>query len=134
MTIAEALSQGLQVTVVGLLIVFSVLIILMIVMMLMKVFFYNPTQPKQNQIKKTSAPKVTKKSSETPDDELMAVISAAVASAMDESELIAVLTAAVAASMNTSTYNLKIKSYRRVENHSPAWNKAGLSDVINARF
>ncbi len=131
MTLNEALSQGLQVTVVGLLIVFSVLIILMLVMMLMKVVFYNPTQPKKEKVKKTPAPK---KTSGTPDDELMAVITAAVASAMDESELIAVLTAAVAASMNTSTYNLKIKSYRRVENTAPAWNKAGLRDVINARF
>ncbi len=133
MTLVQALTQGLQVTVIGLLIVFSVLITLMLVMMLMKVVFYNPTQPKKDKAKKASAPK-GKKSSQTPDDELMAVISAAVASTMDESELIAVLTAAVAASLNTSTYNLKIKSYRRVENAAPAWNKAGLRDVIDARF
>ena len=133
MTLAEALSQGLQVTVVGLTIVFSVLIILMLVMMLMKVVFYNPTQPKKEKVKKAPAPKA-KKSTGTSDDELMAVITAAVASAMDESELIAVLTAAVAASRNTSTYNLKIKSYRRVENAAPAWNKAGLRDVIDSRF
>ncbi len=133
MTLSEALSQGLQVTVVGLLIVFSVLIILMLVMMLMKVVFYNPTQPKKEKIKKAPTPKA-KKSSKAPDDELMAVITAAVASAMDETELVAVLTAAVAASMNTSTYNLKIKSYRRVDNAAPAWNKAGLRDVIDARI
>ena len=53
---------------------------------------------------------------------------------MDEEELVAVLTAAVAACMNTSTYNLKIKSFRRIENTSPSWNKAGLRDVIDSRF
>lgn len=131
MTLAEALGQGMEVTVIGLVIVFAVLIILMLVMMLMKVVFYNPTQPKQEKAKPTPKKKST---AGTPDDELMAVITAAVASAMDESELIAVLTAAVAASMNTSTYNLKIKSYRRVENTAPAWNKAGLRDVIDARI
>ena len=52
----------------------------------------------------------------------------------NDDELIAVLTAAVAASLNTSTYHLNIKSYRRIENTSPAWNKAGLRDVIDARF
>ena len=40
MTLAEALSEGLKVTVTGLIIVFSVLVILMIVMMIMKVVFY----------------------------------------------------------------------------------------------
>ena len=56
------------------------------------------------------------------------------AKAMDDKELIAVLTAAVAASLNTSTYNLQIKSYRRVGNSAPAWNKAGLQETINNRF
>ena len=45
--------------------------------------------------------------------------------ATDDSELIAVLTAAIAASLNTSTYNLKIKSYRRIDN---AWNKSGIRE------
>ena len=52
----------------------------------------------------------------------------------DEEELIAVLTAAVAASLNTSTYNLRIKSYRRTDNKMPAWNKAGVTETINNRF
>ena len=52
----------------------------------------------------------------------------------DECELIAVLTAAVAASLNTSAYNLKIKSYRRIFDSAPAWNRAGRVDIINARL
>ena len=116
MTLSEALSQGFQVTVTGLIIVFSVLIILMVVMMLMKVIFYRPEN------------KETQTKVEAPVPEVPAV------SAPDEGELIAVLTAAIAASLNTSTYHLNIKSYRRIENNTPAWNRAGLGDVINSRF
>ena len=117
MTLAEALSEGLKVTVVGLCIVFSVLIILMLVMMLMKVVFYKDPSKAVKEVK--AEPEMT---------------TAAVSEDIDETELIAVLTAAIAASLNTSTYNLNIKSYRRIENTSPAWNKAGLRDVIDSRF
>lgn len=126
MSLAEALGEGLQVTVIGLIIVFSVLIILMLVMMLMKVIFYKP----QNDAKTAQKPPAP----------APAPVSAAPAPApavqnsVDEGELVAVLTAAIAASLNTSTYHLNIKSYRRIENTSPAWNKAGLRDVIDARF
>ena len=44
MSLSQALGQGLMVTGVGLLIVFSVLIILMLVMMLMKKVFYKEPQ------------------------------------------------------------------------------------------
>lgn len=119
MTVAEALSQGLQVTVVGLCIVFSVLIILMLVLMAMKVVFYRPNKTESQKMAKTEVK--TQKPTSKKDD-------------MDEGELVAVLTAAIAASLNTSTYNLNIKSYKRVGNASPSWNKAGLTDVINSRY
>jgi len=121
MSVAEALSEGLKVTVVGLVIVFSVLIILMLVLMAMKVIFYKPA--------KSAEPK---KAAEEPKNKV--VEQTAGKPEIDEGELIAVLTAAVAASLNTSTYNLNIKSYRRIGNTSPSWNRAGLNDVINSRF
>ena len=126
MSLAEALGEGLQVTVIGLIIVFSVLIILMLVMMLMKVIFYKP----QNDAKTAQTPPAP---APVPVSAAPAPASA-VKNSMDEGELVAVLTAAIAASLNTSTYHLNIKSYRRIENTSPAWNKAGLRDVIDARF
>ena len=118
MTLAEALSEGLKVTVTGLIIVFSVLVILMIVMMIMKVVFYKENKPV----------------SATPKTEPTEVKVSESSADIEEGELIAVLTAAIAASLNTSTYNLNIKSYKRITNTSPAWNKAGLNDVIDARF
>lgn len=118
MTLSEALSEGLLVTFVGLVIVFAVLIILMLVMMAMKAIFYKEEKPSQT----VQAP--------VPVAEPVQTVSAPA----DDSELIAVITAAIAASLNTSTYNLKIKSYKRVGNTSPSWNRAGLSEVIESRF
>ena len=121
MTIGAALGQGLQVTVVGLCIVFGVLIILMLVLMAFKAIFYK--EPKKAAEALPNAESIALPAAHEPQPE-----------PKDDSELIAVLTAAIAASLNTSTYNLNIKSYRRIGNASPAWNKAGLDDVINSRF
>ncbi len=117
-TLGEAFATGGQTALIGMGIVFSVLIILMIVLMLFKVIFYR--EPK-----KEAAPAP---------EPIKAEESADMSADMDEEELIAVLTAAVAASLNTSTYNLNIKSYRRINNTRPAWNKAGLNETINNRF
>lgn len=118
-TLGEALATGGETTLIGLAIVFGVLIILMIVLMLFKVIFARtPKQPKET--------KTVSVQTETAEAEIKDEV--------DENELIAVLTAAVAASLNTSTYNLKIKSYRRTDNKMPAWNKAGVTETINNRF
>lgn len=115
LTLGEALKTGGTTTVLGLSIVFAVLIVLMIVLALFKVIFYR--EPKKQPALAVAEP-----------------VQAAAAEDTDEDELIAVLTAAVAASLNTSTYNLRIKSYRRTDNKMPAWNKAGLNETINNRF
>ena len=122
MSLSQALGQGLMVTGVGLLIVFSVLIILMLVMMLMKKVFYKEPQ-------KAETVQIEKKSDASVNNAAPPTLNAA-----QDPNLIAVLTAAVAVCMNTSTYNLKIKSYRRVDNNAPVWNKAGLNDAINSRY
>lgn len=122
MSLSEALGEGLMVTAVGLIIVFSVLIILMLVMMAMKKIFYK--EPQAND-KKTET--------QTADMQIDGKAETEVLNEEDPN-LIAVLAAAVAASLNTSAYNLKIKSYRRIGNNAPAWNKAGLRDTIDSRF
>lgn len=122
MSLSQALGEGLMVTGTGLLIVFSVLIILMLVMMLMKkVFYKDPSKAETNQTGKKSDASANNAAPPTTQ------------SAQDPN-LIAVLTAAVAVCMNTSTYNLKIKSYRRVDDNAPVWNRAGLNDAINSRY
>lgn len=123
MTVQEALMEGLKTTVVGLSIVFGVLIILMLVLMLFKVIFYKEApKAQQPKAKKVQQPKP-------------APAPAPAKPAEDDTELIAVLTAAVAASLNTSTYNLRIKSYRRVDTNSNAWNKAGIREnTVNKTY
>ena len=111
--LSDALSIGGMVTGAGLGIVFGVLVILMVVLMLFKVIFYKDSS-KKKEIKQEPINEVRQNTS--------------------NDELIAVLTAAIAASLNTSTYNLRIKSYRRIENTKPAWNKAGINETINNRF
>jgi len=119
--LSDALTTGGIVTGVGLSIVFGVLVILMIVLYLFKLIFY------KDPAKTVKATKVEEKKPQTTE------VKEAKNDA-DEDELIAVLTAAIAASLNTSTYNLRIKSYRRIENHKPAWNRAGTNETINSRF
>ena len=117
-SVSEALSVGGAVALQGMCIVFSVLILLMIVLFLMRVVFYkDPSKQKQVQ-----------QAAEAPAEAIDTEIDT------DDDELIAVLTAEVAASLNTSTYHLKIKSYRRVGNKAPAWNKAGLNETVSASF
>ena len=120
-TFGEAISEGLKVTGVGLLIVFGVLVILMCVLCLFKVIFYKDPAKKAPAAAAPAPAAAPTPAVKAEDD-------------MDEDELIAVLTAAVAASLNTSTYNLQIKSYRRVDAKRPAWNKAGVRETINNRF
>ncbi len=124
--LSEALAMGGETTVIGLAIVFGVLVILMIVLMLFKVIFYKDPKKQQKSAdtaKPTAAESVptvaveSEKSDEIPED-----------------ELVAILTAAVASSLNTSTYNLRIKSYRRVDGRQNAWNRAGLTETINNRY
>lgn len=117
---ADSLLVGVQVTVVGLIIVFAVLVILMFILKLMKVIF----APKEEKVKEKPIAKETVKAAVVEEKE----------QSEDEEEIVAVLTAAIAASLNASTYNLKIKSFRRIGNNSPAWNKAGLNETINSRF
>lgn len=117
--LSEALAMGGETTLLGLAIVFAVLIILMLVLMLFKVVFYK--DPSKQTVSVDTAESVE------PAAEIME-------NTTDEEELVAVLTAAVAASLNTSTYNLRIKSYRRTDNKMPAWNKAGVTETINNRF
>ena len=95
----DNLIKVLSVTLLGILIVFSALIILMLVLYLMKLFAPSEDGKKIEKAKETQAPKKTEKPA---------------VKDTDDEELIAVLTAAVAASLQTSAYNLRIKSYKRV--------------------
>ena len=110
----EKFIQGAVVAIIGICTVFTVLAILWGVLELMRVIF---SLKDKKQTAKTAAP-------------APAPAPAPVCAEEDDSELIAVLTAAIAASLNQSTYNLKIKSYRRVDS-APTWNRTARLDNLN---
>lgn len=56
------------------------------------------------------------------------------ASVDDESELVAVITAAIASSLSTSVSSIRVTNIRRIVDATPAWGKSGRNDVMNARF
>lgn len=112
----EKLSQGVPIAIIGYIMVFVVLAILWGIIELMRVAL-TAKKPKT----------VEKKVEEVKTPEPVQ----AVAEEADEGELVAVLTAAVAASLNTSTYNLRIKSFKRIDTKNNAWSNASRNDAIN---
>lgn len=52
----------------------------------------------------------------------------------DDSELIAVIAAAVAAALNRSTHDIIVRSVRRIQSHSPVWNRTGRQEQIRTRL
>ena len=108
-------AQGAVVAVIGLCTVFLVLMFLCGVLELMRIVFTAGKKPAE----KAAAPAPA----------AIPAAPAVPAAEEDDSELIAVLAAAVAASLNQSTYNLKIKSYRRVDT-APVWNRTARRDNV----
>lgn len=52
----------------------------------------------------------------------------------DDQELVAVLTTTIAMTMKTSVGNIVIRNIEKIEDHSPAWNRAGIIEQMNSRF
>ncbi len=110
-------SQGLPIAIIGYCMVFVVLSILWGFIELMRFFLTSKKTDATNmeEVKQVEAP-------------VQSVIDE---EQFDENELVAVLTAAVAASLNTSTYNLRIKSFKKIDTINNAWSNASLNDAIN---
>lgn len=102
------LTEGTTVTVMGLCVVFAVLIILWGLLELFRTFFSGKN-------KKGKSHEVT------------AVVSAI---ELTDDELVAVITGALASCLNTSTYRLRIKSLRQVEGRAPIWNRISRRENI----
>lgn len=111
---SDRIIEGVLVTVVGFLIVLLVLVILMLVVKTMT-FFVTPR--KKTELKESGP--VASLNSEA----------AAKDCDIPEEELIAIFAAAIASSLNTSTYNLNIKSYKLADSNVPAWNLASRNDL-----
>lgn len=108
--------QAVLIFVLGIGTVFAVLILLWAILKLMKVVFYREPKPAA-QVQQTAPAQLEPAATAQP-------------AAADDSELVAVLTAAVACCLNTSTYNLKIRSYRKLGGPESVWNSVSRKENI----
>ncbi|MCK8059545.1 MULTISPECIES: OadG family protein [unclassified Fusibacter] len=118
MTVGDKLTAGLMVTLIGMTITVLALLILWGAIVVMTKLIVK--QPKQ-------AVQVVKHEPAT-------VKSVVVEETEDNDELIAVITAAIAASLKTSIHNVVVKNIVRIPDETPAWASKGRVDQMNARF
>ena len=55
-------------------------------------------------------------------------------SLQDDNELVAVIASVIAMKMKTSVENIVIKNIEKLDDSSPAWNRAGIIEQMNNRF
>lgn len=113
-TPGEIIANGVIITIEGMLVVFFILILIMLVIYAMGLFSG-----------KNKSKNITEASNDSP------VIEETVEDVTNEEELIAVLTAAVAVCMGTSSSSVNIKSYKKI---SSAWGNAAKREVLDNRF
>lgn len=53
---------------------------------------------------------------------------------VDDTELVAVITAAVAANLNTSTHNIIVRNITRISDQTPSWAQMGRVDQISNKL
>ncbi len=123
MSRGEKFLASLQITLLGLIIVFIALIMLYFVINFMtkllngdqKKPVSTKTQitPTTNQVKEPLVEEATEEET------------------MDNNELVAIISAAIAATLNTSTHNIIVRNIVRVTDATPTWGKVGRINQVN---
>ncbi len=113
--VADKFYASLITTVLGMGITFSALIILLFTISLMRRIMVR--SPKSDQV--PSLPASASGVIETDDE---------------EEEIVAVISAALAASLQTSHKNIVIRNIRRVQDFQPQWNRAGIQNQLNSNI
>jgi sodium pump decarboxylase gamma subunit len=119
LSMADKLLAGLVTTLLGMGITFTALILLQLVISWMDRLINRPAADTAGTSETATAaePAVAKEST-----------------TRDDHELVAVLTAVIAMKLKTSVGNIVIRNIEKVEDRSPAWNRAGIIDQMNSRF
>ena len=112
LTVTQRLIAGLITTVLGMGITFLALIILQIVTSLFEKL--TPAHTAASQPFSAPAP-----------------AQATAQQSGDDDELIAAITVALAVQLQTATSTIVIRNIRKLEDHSPTWNKVGLAEQMN---
>ena len=130
MTMGERFLGSLQVTLLGVAVVFLALASLFIIIMLLDKFVHQAESgAEKRKAKKASAATATKEAT----DKSAGEVSVEDTKEEDMDQLVAVITAAVAASLHTSTHNIVVRNIVRTPDTAPAWNRLGRMQQINQR-
>ena len=113
MTLGDKLTGSMIVTLLGVGIVFAALILLFFTIVAMEKIIVKSQPKKEVELKPIN---------DVEEEETEDVV--------EDTELVAVITAAVASSLNTSTHNIIVRNITRVEDATPSWAKAGRINQI----
>lgn len=119
----EVMETALPITGLGMGIVFLILMILWGVLELFRIVFYEMPLKKEAALKAAAL----KEAPTSPQENQIQ----AQQEAEDENELIAVFAAAISSMMGTSANNLMIKSFRKIENNAPVWNRVSRREQLD---
>lgn len=114
LTAMQRLMAGLITTLLGMGITFVSLVILQFVIVLLAKLT-GETAPAKQQIGPEPAPTAA---------------TVAAANTQKDEELVAAITVALAVQLKTAASNVVIRNIRKVEDHSPVWNKVGLTEQM----
>ena len=117
---SDKLMAGLITTILGMSITFSALIILQFVISWMDKILNNSRG--EQTITPATEP-IAEKAPETKEEDLQ-----------DDNELVAVIASVIAMKMKTSVGNIVIKNIEKLDDRSPAWNRAGIVEQMNSRL
>lgn len=114
----EKLYGSIQITFFGILVVFIVLFILYIAINILSKLLNENKSPK----------------TEVSKEEVKAVDEVEEKENENDEELIAVITAAIASSMNKSTCDIRVNNIKRINDPTPAWGKFGRVEQISNKL
>lgn len=120
LSVSDKLTAGLVTTLLGMGITFSALVILQ--------FIISWMDKGLNRKKKTKAPEPLPQQQEELQPQ------EARENPIDDNELVAVIASVLAANLKTSVENIVIRNIERIEDRSPAWNRAGIIEQMNSRL
>ncbi len=119
LSLSNKLMAGLITTILGMGITFTALIILQFIISWMDKIL--------NRQKTETAPA-------TASPVIIQPIEAKPENLVDDNELVAVIASVIAMKMKTSAHNIVIKNIVKLDDLSPAWNRAGIIEQMNSRF
>jgi len=120
LSVSDKLYAGLITTILGMGITFTALIVLQFVIGWMDKILNNSSRKLQPAAVQVPAQSTAAEAPAAPEQ--------------DDKEIIAVITATIAMQLKTSVDNIVLRNIEKVEDRSPAWNRAGIVEQMTSRF